>query len=120
MAREFDIQLVAAPAVLPTYAAHNILAGYWQIAYEPRVDPLPDMPHDDVGFLANVINEKRRARADRFSTISTGGDPGRTGIRNLLIFAPRIATCTQAATPAKGFDTRLALWQATTTLDNPA
>jgi hypothetical protein len=61
MAREFDLQLVAAPDALPTYEANGINAAYWNIAYEPPVVPLPDMPTHDVVFLANVINEKRRA-----------------------------------------------------------
>lgn len=61
MAREFDLQLVAAPDALPTYEAAGINAAYWNIAYEPPVAPLPEMPHYDVVFLANVINDKRRA-----------------------------------------------------------
>lgn len=69
MAREFDMQLVAAPAVLPIYAREGVAAGYWQIAYEPPVEPLPDMPHYDVVFLANVINEKRRVLMERLKAM---------------------------------------------------
>lgn len=61
MARELDLQLVAAPDVLPVYEAQGIPARYWNIAYEPPVVPLPDMPTYDVVWLANVLNEKRRA-----------------------------------------------------------
>ena len=65
MAREFDWQLVAAPDVLPVYAQAGIRAAYWNIAYEPPVEPLPDMPRYDVVWLANVINDRRRALMER-------------------------------------------------------
>lgn len=92
MAREFDMQLVAAPAVLPVYAREGIAAGYWQIAYEPPHEPLPDMPHYDVVFLANVINEKRRVLMERLKAmegISVGiyGDWQHADGRNTYDFA---------------------------------
>ena len=61
MAREFDLQLVAAPDCLPVYEAAGINAAYWNIALERPVGKLPDMPTYDVVFLANVINDKRLA-----------------------------------------------------------
>lgn len=61
MAREFDWQLTAAPDVLPAYEAVGVRSGYWQIAHEPAVEPLPDAPCYDVLWLANVINDKRRS-----------------------------------------------------------
>lgn len=61
LAHQFDLWLVAAPAVLPVYAKEGINAEYWNIAYEPPLAPLPDMPTFDIVFLANVINDKRKA-----------------------------------------------------------
>src|SRR3990167_2981346 len=61
MAREFDLQLVAAPDCLPIYEAAGINAAYWNIALERPVGKLPDMPTYDVVFLANVINDERLA-----------------------------------------------------------
>src|SRR5690606_4711585 len=69
LAREFDLWLVAAPDALPTYAAEGIRAAYWNIALEPSVEPLPDMPAYDVVFLANVINDKRRQLMERLRAI---------------------------------------------------
>ena len=60
MCRQFDLQLVAAPDVLPIYEREGIRAAYWQIAFESPVGDLPDMPRHDVVFLANVISEPRR------------------------------------------------------------
>jgi len=45
---------------LPRYEEAGIEAAYWQIAHEPSIVPLPDMPTYDVVFLGNVIDEKRR------------------------------------------------------------
>lgn len=61
MLTQVDLQLVASPNVLPTYATHYIPAAFWQIAYEyPNMDILPQVPCYDVVFLANVISDKRR------------------------------------------------------------
>jgi len=57
---QFDLQLVAAPDVLPIYAEEGISAKFWQIGYEYPVGELPNMPCYDVVFLGNVISEKRR------------------------------------------------------------
>lgn len=73
--RQVDVQLVAAPDVLPEYEPHGIHAGYWNIAYEPPVRPLPEMPEYDVVFLGNVINEKRRAMLEMLRAL-----PYRVGI----------------------------------------
>lgn len=59
--RHVDLQLVAAPAVLPIYAEKGILARFWQIAYEKPIDVLPDVPEYDIVYLANAFNDKRRA-----------------------------------------------------------
>src|SRR5512133_1874639 len=61
LCQSFDLQLVAAPDVLPVYARHGINAKFWQIAYEAPVGPLPEVPEYDVVFLGNVISETRRA-----------------------------------------------------------
>jgi len=58
--RHVDLQLVAAPRVLPVYAELGILARFWQIAYEKPVGELPDVPEYDIVYLANAINDKRR------------------------------------------------------------
>lgn len=60
LCRQFDLQMVAAPDVLPIYAQHGIRAKFQQIAYESPVGLLPDMPAYDVVMLGNVISEKRR------------------------------------------------------------
>lgn len=60
MCRQFDLQLIAAPDVLPIYEREDIRAAYWQIAYEAPVGDLPDVPSHDVVFLANVISDPRR------------------------------------------------------------
>lgn len=92
MAREFDLQLVAAPDALPTYEASGINAAYWNIAYEPPVVPLPEMPSYDVVFLANVINDKRRALMEMLrglEGVSVGiyGDWEHADGRNVYDFA---------------------------------
>lgn len=71
MAREFDMQLVAAPDALPVYEAAGIRAAYWNIAVETSIGPLPDMPTYDVVFLANVINEKRRTLMERLKAMDS-------------------------------------------------
>ena len=60
LCQQLDLQLVAAPDVLPEYTAQGIRAAYWQIAYEKPVGDLPIMPTYDVVFLANVITDARR------------------------------------------------------------
>lgn len=67
--RHVDLQLIAAPDVLPEYERHGIRAGYWQIAYEAPVGELPDMPVYDVVFLGNVISERRRAMLEMLRTL---------------------------------------------------
>lgn len=67
--RHVDLQLIAAPDVLPAYEALGIRAGFWQIAYEAPIGELPDMPAYDIVFLGNVINEKRRAMLEMLRTL---------------------------------------------------
>lgn len=69
MLRGVDLQLVAAPEVLPEYAAHGIPAAFWNIAYEAPVGELPDMPAYDIVFLANTITGERRALFEWLRTI---------------------------------------------------
>jgi hypothetical protein len=69
LCRVIDLQLVAAPDSLPIYAANGIRAEYWNIAYEPPVRPLPEVPHYDVVFLANVINSKRYDLMERLRSL---------------------------------------------------
>jgi hypothetical protein len=69
LAREFDLWLVCAPDVLPIYAEHGINAAFWQIALDPPVIPLPDMPTYDVVFMGNVISDKRRALLEKLRTL---------------------------------------------------
>lgn len=69
LCHQFDLQLVAAPDVLPVYEASGIRARFWQIAFEKSVGPLPDMPHYDVVFLGNVISDKRRALLEFLRTL---------------------------------------------------
>lgn len=59
LVRQFDLQLCAAPDILPEYDALGIRAAFWQIAYEAPVGELPDMPHYDVVFLGNQITGDR-------------------------------------------------------------
>lgn len=61
LCRQFDLQMVAAPDVLPIYAENGIRAKFWQIGYESPVGELPEMPVYDVVFLGNMISDKRRA-----------------------------------------------------------
>lgn len=73
LARAYDLWLVAAPDTLPTYADNGIRAAYWNIAYEPPVEPyknqLPDMPKHDVVWLANLINDHRRVLMERLKAL---------------------------------------------------
>lgn len=69
LASTFDLQLVAAPDVLPIYAEHGINAGFWQIAYEAPVGELPDMPSYDVVFLGNIISDERRKMLEFLSSL---------------------------------------------------
>lgn len=69
LCHQFDLQLVAAPDVLPVYTQNGIHAHFWQIGYEAPVGPLPDMPHYDVVFLGNVISDKRRALLEFLRTL---------------------------------------------------
>lgn len=69
LVREFDLQLVAAPDILPDYRALGIRAAFWQIAYEAPVGKLPDMPRHDVVFLGNVISEPRRKMLDMLRSL---------------------------------------------------
>lgn len=69
LAKQYDAWLVAAPDTLPTYAEHGINAHFWQIAHEPSVVPLPDMPVYDVVFMGNVISDKRRALLEFLRTL---------------------------------------------------
>lgn len=69
LCRQFDLQLIAAPDVLPVYAEKGIRAKFWQIAWEPSIGELPDVPEYDVVFLGNVINDKRRAMLEMLRTL---------------------------------------------------
>lgn len=69
LVREFDLQLCAAPDILPEYAALGIPARFWQIAYERPVGELPDVPAYDVVFLGNVITEARRRMMDMLRSL---------------------------------------------------
>lgn len=89
--RHVDLQLVAAPDVLPEYERLGIRAAYWNIAYEPPVTPLPDMPAYDIVFLGNVINDKRRAMLEMLRTlpykVGIYGDWEQADGRNVYNFA---------------------------------
>lgn len=67
--RYFDVQLIAAPDVLPEYEQLGIRAGFWQIAYEAPVGELPGMPTYDIVFLGNVISPKRREMLEMLRTL---------------------------------------------------
>lgn len=69
MCRAFDLQLVAAPEVLPVYAEHGIPAAFWNIAIEVPVGALPEMPAYDIVFLANTITGERRSLFEWLRTI---------------------------------------------------
>lgn len=56
-----DLQLVVNASALPTYAQHGINAAYWQIGFEPVIDPLPTVKAHDIVFLANAYSEARHA-----------------------------------------------------------
>lgn len=71
--RHVDLQLVAAPDVLPVYAEHGIQARYFNIAYEPPVAELPEMPTYDIVYLANVINQKRRTLMENLKSLEANG-----------------------------------------------
>ena len=60
LVRQFDLQLIAAPDILPEYAELGIKAAFWQIAYEKPVGDLPDMPWYDVVFLGNAFTDERK------------------------------------------------------------
>lgn len=89
--RHVDLQLVAAPDVLPEYERLGIRAGYWNIAYEPPIGELPDMPAYDIVFLGNVINDKRRAMLEMLRTlpykVGIYGDWEHADGRNVYNFA---------------------------------
>jgi hypothetical protein len=70
LCRQFDLQLTAAPDVLPVYEREGIRAAFWQIAYERPVGPLPEMPAYDVVFLGNVISDRRRALLEFLRTLA--------------------------------------------------
>lgn len=61
LSRQFDWLLVPTLDVLPELADNGIKAAYWNIAYEPPVRPLPNVPEYDIVFLGNVFNDQRRA-----------------------------------------------------------
>ena len=89
--RHVDLQLVAAPDVLPEYERLGIRAAYWNIAVEPSIGELPDMPAYDVVFLGNVINDKRRAMLEMLRTlpykVGIYGDWEHADGRNVYNFA---------------------------------
>ncbi|MGB1285110.1 MAG: glycosyltransferase [Aggregatilineales bacterium] len=69
-----DLQLCVNESVLPVYDKHHIPARYWQVAYEPVPDNLPDMPAFDVVFMGNAYSEDRKQleRVLRSIDVSTG------------------------------------------------
>lgn len=69
LVRLFDLQLCAAPDILPEYEALGIPAAFWQIAHERSVGELPAMPRYDVAFLGNVISEPRRQMLEMLRTM---------------------------------------------------
>lgn len=75
LSHHFDWLLVPTLDVLPDLKAVGINAGYWNIAYEEPVVPLPDVPEYDVVFLGNVFNEQRLALVEMLR-----GLPYRIGI----------------------------------------
>lgn len=75
LSHHFDWLLVPTLDVLPDLKAAGINAGYWNIAYEEPVVPLPDAPEYDVVFLGNVFNEQRLALVEMLR-----GLPYRVGI----------------------------------------
>jgi hypothetical protein len=69
LVRYFDLQLCAAPDILPEYEALGIPAAFWQIAHERSVGELPTMPRYDVVFLGNIISEPRRRMLEMLRTL---------------------------------------------------
>jgi hypothetical protein len=69
LVREFDLQLCAAPDILPFYETLGIPAAFWQIAYEFPVGDLPTMPVYDVVFLGNIISEPRLQMLERLRAL---------------------------------------------------
>jgi predicted O-methyltransferase YrrM len=69
LCKHVDLQLVAAPGVLPIYTENGIKAAFWQIAYECPFDGTPLMPTYDVVFLGSVISDKRRALLEFLRTL---------------------------------------------------
>lgn len=101
LVRQFDLQLCAAPDILPEYAALGIPAAFWQIAHERLVGDMPDMPAYDVVFLGNIISEPRRKMLEmlhELSGLSVGiyGDWERSNGRNTYDFGAGEALYRQA------------------------
>lgn len=71
LVRQFDLQLVAAPDVLPEYEALGIRAAFWQIAYEAPVGELPEMPWYDIVFLGNAFTDQRKEMMQRLKALET-------------------------------------------------
>lgn len=69
MRLRFDLLLVPTLDVLPDLEAAGIPARYWNIAFEPPVRPLPEMPHYDVVFQGNVFNDQRRALVEMLRSL---------------------------------------------------
>lgn len=59
--KHIDLQLVVNLSVIPDYEANGTPAAYWQCAFEPVDDPLPDVPQYDVVFQGTAYNEQRKA-----------------------------------------------------------
>lgn len=57
--RWVDLQTTVNASALEVYEAHGIPAAYWQCAFEPVSDNLPDMPAHDIVFLGNAYSPKR-------------------------------------------------------------
>lgn len=54
-----DLMLVVNASAIADFEAHDILAAFWQIGWEP-VDPLPTERSHDILFMANAYSESRR------------------------------------------------------------
>lgn len=54
-----DLQTTVNASALDSYTQAGIPAAYWQCAFEPVSDVLPDMPAHDIVFLGNAYSDKR-------------------------------------------------------------
>lgn len=102
--RKIDLLLVPTLDVLPDLEAAGIPARYWNIAFEPPVRPLPDMPHHDIVFQGNVFNDQRRALVEMLRSL-----PYKVGIYGDWEHADGVTTYDFAAQRALYRNARLAI-----------